>query len=406
MTNKFVSVICCSFLLILFTPKTTSAQIEFNGSIDVGLRVGGENSSFVNNGIERNYRYLHFHIPQANLFLFAPINEHWFFEARLQTDIWGTGELKNPYFTLANITWSDDSRDYLIKAGRFVSPVGFYSDRSILLDRTFHDLPLSYSYFVNISDQRGFWPSAGIGGSYTSSDVGTTTIYFGGYATGVLFDWSMIENISRLQLGVTSAAPTSDDNYTNLANAAVIGRWTVNPDIKWQFGFTGSYGSFMQRSTVNQSFRPFNPLEKYRQTIIATDVKYALGFWEVIAEAVYSNWFVPIFSNGRFQTVGNTNNFVEENFSTLGTNLDIKFEPPALTGSYMAVRFDYLNFIESGEANNVTYTNGDWDKDVTRLTVALGYKLARNVEAKVSFSEQTPYDTSLYTFRTTISAFF
>lgn len=400
--KKFLAVFlfCCAF------SGTINAQVELNGSFDVGIRAGGENSSFVENGVESDFRYLHFRIPQINLLLFAPINDVFFFEARLQTDTWGTGELKNPYFTLANITWSDPDNNYSLSLGRFINPIGFYSSRSLQLDRTFHDLPLTYSYFVNISDQRGYWPLAGEGGSYTSNDVGQTTIYFGGYSTGGLFDWTIKENKSNLKIALTSVAPASDENYTNLANAAILARLTLNPDIQWQIGVSGSYGSFMQVSTVNEAFRPFNPLEKYRQTLLGIDVQYSLGYWQIITESIYSKWFTPIFGDNNFETIGSTNQFQEGDFANLGTNIDIRYEPPSLTGSFAALRFDYLNFIGSGDGSNSLYSANEWDEDLTRVSVAFGYKLARDIEAKVSFSEQTPYDFSLYTFRGTISAFF
>jgi hypothetical protein len=397
------------FLIIavsIFLGNTASAQLQLNGSIDIGIRSGGENSSFVKNGVESNFKYLHFRIPQVNLFMFAPINDNFFFEARLQSDTWGTGELKDPYFTLANVTWADPNKDYTLTLGRYVSPVGHYSSKNLLIDRTFHELPLTYSYFVNISDQRGFWPLAGEGGAYTSSDVGLTTIYFGGYATGGLLDWQIKENKTRLQIGLSSVAPSSAENYTNLANAAITGRLTLNPNIKWEIGLTGSYGSFMTESTINSSFRPFNPLERYRQTLIGSDLRYGFGYWEIKGEAIFSYWYVPIFGDTGFETVGATNQFEESNFSNLGTNLDIRFEPPSLVGSYFAVRFDYMNFMGNGEGANSIYTSNEWDKDIGRISAAFGYKLGRNIEAKFSFSDQTPFDTSLYTFRSTISAFF
>ncbi len=401
---KKISILSFFGLMILFT-NTALSQIQFNGSIDIGVRVGGENSSFVKNSIESEYRYTHFRIPQVNLFIFAPINDTFFFEARLQTDTWGTGELKDPYFTLANITWADPKNDYSIKAGRFISPVGFYSNKTLLLDRSFHDLPLSYSYFVNISDQRGYWPLAGEGGSYTSNDVGLTSIYFGGYATGGLFEWDITEDKTNLKIGITSVASASDKNYTNLANGALLARFTIKPDIKWHIGFTATHGSFMREGNVNNAFRPFNPLERYRQSIIGTDVKYGLGYWQITAEAIYSYWYVPVFGDESFQTVGASNTFQEENFSNLGTNIDFRFEPTSLPGSYLALRLDYLNFIGSGKGES-TYLNNEWDKDIGRISAAFGYKLARNVELKITLSDQTPFDSSFYTFRSTVSAFF
>lgn len=394
------------FWLLAMISIPSNAQIQFSGAIDIGIRSGGEQSSFVSNGVESEYKYLHFRIPQINLFLFAPINDNYFFEARLQTDTWGTGELRDPYFTLANITWSNPSNNYIIKAGRFISPVGFYSNRSLQLDRSFHELPLTYSYFVNISDQRGFWPLAGEGGSYTSNDVGLTSVYFGGYATGGLFDWEITKDKTRLQLALTSVSPASDDNYTNLANAAILSRLTLNPSIKWQIGVTGAYGSFMRESNVNTAFRPFNPLERYRQTIVGFDLKYEFGFWQFITESLYSRWFTPIFNDGSFETIAASNKFEEGTFSNLGSNIDAIFEPPSFPGSFFALRFDYLNFFGSSDGSNSIYATDEWDEDLTRISASFGYKLARNIESKVSISEQTPYDGSLYTFRATISAFF
>tara|TARA_R110002050_G_scaffold2220_2_gene13353 strand:+ start:65211 stop:66413 length:1203 start_codon:yes stop_codon:yes gene_type:complete len=380
------------------------AQIQFNGSIDVGLRSGGSNSSFVKNGIESEFKYLHLDIPQVNLFLFAPINDDFFAEARLQSDTWGTGTLSDPRFTLANITWAKPGNSYAISAGRFVNPVGFYSKRNLIQDRTIFELPLSYSYFTNISDQRGYWPLAGEQGAYTSSDVGLTTIYFGGYATGVLLDWQIKPDRVRLETAVTSAAPASAENYTNLANAAILTHLTLNPNIYWQLGVSGSYGSFMRQSNINAFYRPYNPLEQYRQAILGVDVKYAFGFWEIVSEAIYSNWTVPSYSGGGFQTVGLSDKFEEFSLSNLGINVDLRFEPPFFTGSYIAARFDHLNFMNESSENYLA--TKDWDADVTRISAALGYKLGRNIEAKISVSDQSPFDYSLYTFRTTISAFF
>jgi hypothetical protein len=390
-------------LSLLVFSGVSRAQVTVNGTVDVALESGGNSSKFITNGINEEYKYLHVSIPQVNLLLFAPINDHWYFEARLQSDTWGTGELSDPRFTLVNLTWADPDRNSLLSFGRFTSPVGVYSKKGLSIDRTFIDLPLNYSYFTNISDERGFWPNAGVSGNYTTGDVGLTTIYFGGYTTGILWDWIIDENKLKLQTSLSMVAPASDQNYTNLANAALLTHLTYNPSIFWEIGVSASHGSFMQRTSVNNVYRPQNPLEQYRQSLIGVDLRYASGYWEIQAETIFSFWTAPCYRDGQFVLYEN-DQLAEYRNTNIGSNIDIKFEPPFLPGSYFALRADHLNFL-TAETDRSTLSS-DWDEDTTRFTGVFGYKLNRNVVAKISFSEQTPFDTSLYTFRAQLTAFF
>ena len=400
-----------AFLIILLALSLTTAieaQIQFNGTLDAGISSGGSASEFISNGITHDYRFLHFSIPQVNLLAFAPINNTWYFEARLQSDTWGNGVLRYPRFTLANVTYADSDKDYSISIGRFQSVLGFYSSRNLLIDRTFLELPLSYSYYISISDVYGFWENARYQNNYSSSDGLMTTVYFGGYSTGFRWDWEIVENKVLLQTAMTTVSPGSGRDYSNLGNAALTSRLILNPSIEWQFGISASHGSFMQLvQGENNAIRVNNPLEQYRQTLVGLDFRYGFGFWEIIGESIYSNWNVPGILNGTgWEFEGNSNTLNTFNLSNIGTNLDIKFEPPFVTGSYIAFRFDHLNFIEAHPNETNLYGTDDWDKDKIRYSLAIGYKLARNVEAKILVSEQTPMDTSLYTFRAMITTFF
>ncbi|MEO1022564.1 MAG: hypothetical protein AAFW89_08470 [Bacteroidota bacterium] len=394
--------IAAVFLVLVCSTSTLFAQLELNGDFNIGFTSAGEQSSFVTNFVPNDFRYAHFSIPQINLFAFAPINNQFFFQARLQTDTWGTGELSLPRFTLANITWENPNRPLSVTAGQFITPVGFYSDRNLLIDRTFLDLPLMYSYFVNISDQRGFWPTAGNQGAYTTNDVGLTSIYFGSYTTGAMIDWEIEEDKIRLEAALTAVAPASDREYTNLANAAFQSHITYIPSIEWQLGLSASYGSFFQQTPINATFRDVNALEQYRQLLAGIDVRYAIGYWEIVAEGLFSHWNVPGFVGGSFQVEGDR--LVEYQLSNIGTNIDIRFEPPFLTGSFIAARYDRLTFLDADDPLNSGTL--EWDEDVERISGAFGYKLGRNTEFKLSFSDQTPFDTSRYSFQAVISAFF
>jgi hypothetical protein len=397
--NKKIRLLLVSLLVL--APSFLVAQVQINGTLDVAFTAGGEDSKFISNGINQEFSNPHISIPQVNLLMFAPINESFFVEARLQSDTWGTGQLSMPRFTLANLTWANPDNNYALSFGRFITPVGKYSSRSLNIDRTFVDLPLNYSYFINISDERGFWPAAGDQGNYTSGDVGLTNIYFGGYSTGALWDWSIKEDKLRLQTAVTMAAPASDQNYTNLNNLALQSHLTFNPNIFWELGLSASYGGFMQRSPRNSALQAQNPFEEYKQALVGLDVRYSFAFVEIIAEGVFSRWNVPCYTGGQFNFYGDE--LAEYRATNAGVNVDLKYEPPFLPGSYAALRVEHLNFL-TAETDSASVSS--WDDDVSRVSAVFGYKLARNVTAKVSISDQSPLDQSLYAIRFYLSAFF
>lgn len=403
--NKLIS----GIIIAVFTISSAAAQVSVNGTFDAGFSSGGTNSSFISNGIHSEYKYLHFSIPQVNLLLFAPIDETFFVEARLQSDTWEDGTLGMPRFTLANVTWADPNRSHSISVGRFLTPFGFYSTRNLTIDRTFVELPLSYSYYVSISDEYGYWDNARYLSNYSSDEGLMTSVYFGLYATGLRWDWEIKENELNLQTAYTTVSLGSSRNYSNLANSAVTSRLVYNPNIEWQIGLNASYGSFMQLSpSDNGSLRYDNALEQYRQTLVGTDIRFGLGFWEVIGEVIYSSWHVPAYLENQsgFVFEPGSNKLRNYDLSNIGMNIDVRFEPPFLTGSYFALRFDHLNFIEKSPFNQNQYGTIDWDKDKYRVSGALGYKLSRNVEVKILASEQTPFDSSLFTFRALLTAFF
>ena len=394
-------------LLILSTPALS--QVSIGGTIDAGISSGGSGSAFISNGISHDYRHLGFRISQVNLLLFAPVNDNWYFEGRLQSDTWGEGTLRTPRFTLANLTWDNPEKAHTVSIGRFITPFGFYPTRSLTIDRTFIELPLAYSYYIAMSDEYGYWDEARYALNYQVGGGLMTTTYFGGYSTGLRWDWNISENELMLQTAISAVSLGSSRNYTNLPNAAGTARLVYNPNIQWQIGLSASYGSFMHLEVgENDAEHENNPLTQYRQTLAGFDFRYGLGYWEVIGEVIYSNWKVPTYyeSAGGWVFEADSTTLKTSNYSNIGMNLDLRFEPPFVPGSYIGFRLDHLNFIEAHPTNSNIYDTEDWDKDKVRYSLALGYKLARNVELKMLLSEQTPYDYSLYTFRALITAFF
>ena len=229
------------------------AQIQLNGSFDMELSAGGEQSRFITNGISREFEELNLAVTQLNAFLFAPISDVIFIESRIQLDTWGSGKLNSPRISLASLTWDNPENSYIIKAGRFISPFGFYTKRQLTTDRVFVQHPLGYSYFTNISDIRGYWPEAGnnTNAEYEEGDVGLPTIYFAGYVTGIGTQIELRKDKLFLDATLTNGTPITIRDRSTLPNLALTSRLFYRPYVFWEQGISMSFGNFMHGDDLN-----------------------------------------------------------------------------------------------------------------------------------------------------------
>lgn len=405
--NKNLLYLIIIVVSVIIQPKS-SAQIVLNGAVDFELSAGGEDSRFITNGISRNFKNLNASVTSLNGFIFASISEHFFFESRIQLDTWGNGTLNSPRIALASITWDNPDKSYILKAGRFVSPFGFYSKRQLSTDRVFVQEPLGYSYFTNISDKRGYWPQAGntLNEEYDEGDVGLSTLYFGGYVTGVGASWEINPEKLMLDIALTNGSPITIKDRSTLPNLGILGRLFYRPFIYWEQGISASIGHFLQGDSFNEPIRKTENFQNFYHILLGSDTKLAFTYFEIVGEIIYSKWNTPGFISNTFDREGISNNgdLKEYKLSNISGNIDFKYEPPTLTGSYLALRAEYLHFMEAKDPE--TNTNFNWDDDVSRITAVIGYKLSPSLLLKVSLSDQGDFDTSEYAFRLQLSAFF
>jgi len=375
-----------SIYLIIFALLTTSwAQIDVSGSIDLELSYGGEDSKFVSNEIVNNFRKPHLGINQFSLFLFAEIDEDFFFNGRLQWNTWGTGEINPVRISLATLSWEPQDIPVAVSLGRFISPFGLYPKRQLASANLFVSAPLAYGYFVNISDVKGFWPIAGDDALYTQGDAGITTLYFGGYNTGGMLDWIIVEDLLNISLAGVNAAIASPRDYTNLQNAAFVGRLGVNPAFFWNQGFSLSYGSFFWKNSDNALF---DKLERFTQLVAGADWVMAYSYFELSGEFIYSMWDVPGYTgNGGYKLEdGDLASFELTNYSYY---VDLKYEPSFLTGSYIGFRYEQMVFEEFDHPNTtIIIAKNPWDDNITRYSASFGYKISRNILLKIAASDQ------------------
>ncbi|MEO9886648.1 MAG: hypothetical protein ABJR05_17490 [Balneola sp.] len=392
-------------LLFLFiAPQYGFSQIQLNSSVDFEISAGGEDSRFITNQISSKYKQANLAVTQLNVFAFAPITDQLFFESRIQLDTWGNGDLNPPRISLASLIWDNPENDYVIRFGRFISPFGFYPKRQLSTDRVFVNHPLGYSYFTNISDIRGFWPQAGnnTNAEYQVGDVGLPSLYFAGYVTGIGTSWDLVSNKVSLDVAITNGTPITIKDRASLSNLAVTSRLQYNQSIFWSQGVSASFGNFLQADAINETVRENNNFQKYTQLLLGTDTKIEFTYFQIIAEVIYSRWKTPAFIGNSFHV--DQNKLVEYDLSNFSGNIDFKYELPSLTGSFIALRAEHLLFLEADDPG--TTNTLQWDQDVSRITGVFGYKLDRNILAKLSFSEQGEFDGSEYALRFQISAFF
>ena len=285
------------------------------------------------------------------------------------------------------LSYEPEESSIVFSIGRYLSPFGLFPQRILAADNSFNHMPLGYSYFINISDVFGFWPGAGEGGVYGGGgDPGLTTIYFGGYNTGALFSWVVVPEVFSIDLAVANAALASQRNYTNLSNFAGIVRIGFQQPIFWQQGISVSHGSFMQQQDTVYSY--YDDFTEFTQTVVGTDIVLGYSYFELSGEFIYSMWSVPFFLGTDYirDYYGKAQAFSLSNYAAY---LDLRYEPPFISGTYIAVRYDILKFQESDDLKNVNgWDYNPWDNDVTRYQIAVGYKFAEPVLLKLSYMDQ------------------
>jgi hypothetical protein len=291
-----------------------------------------------------------------------------------------------------------------VSLGRFVNPFGQYPKESLAFRNDFVAAPLLYGYGVNVTQGLGYRPGARASTrGYFGWDKALSTLYRTGYVTGAQGSWTIAENTLVWDLAVVNNAPTSRKSISGAGNVAAITRLEYRPSVFWTQGLSVSHGSFMDQHPQNRPLRQTESLRRYRQTLIGTDVQTGYRYFALDGEVVYTIWSVPGFRDGSFvrDAQGDLARF---DLAQWGGYVDAKVEPPFLPGSYLAVRGEHLHF--PTEDHPVTGASLKWDVDVTRLSAVLGYKLHPRVIAKVSFTEQTPFDGSEYSLRFQVTSMF
>lgn len=386
---------------------TGQIQILFNGNLDVEFSKGGSDSHYFINGIHKEFKNWRFAPLQANLGMQLVFSDHWTLNARMVME--RDEGTKFNLFRMAqiNLQWQPEKSTVQWSLGRFVTPFGLFNQKQLSTNRNFIDVPLAYGYYNNISDILGFAEGLGDINSVKLEDRahwGLPMSYFNGYSNGLKAKWVIKPYKVILETALTTAAPISQNNLNfQSLNFALLSRLELQPAYFWKQGISISYGSFFQKKEINASL--LEPLD-YQQLMIGLDFKSGAGFFEISGELLAAWYKVPEYLplTSVFKTDENGIP-VSQTLNNWSAYLDIKYEFPFLIGAYVAYRFDSLNF---GQWNKDGTGDTNWDNNVIRNTLALGFRIREALLLRTAFSIQNvkSKDWDIYTWRSTATIYF
>lgn len=369
------------FVFISFS-FCVSAQstFKFNALLDTELSMAGKESDYYYNEIHRDFLDTRFGVSQLNAIGELKIEKQWTFNVRLLLERDLGQELSKFSVPQLNVQWLSKKRDVGLTIGTFTNPFGYYNEKQLSTDRNFISLPLAYAYYFNISDKIGFLEGMGemnqiwIDGN-EEWEWGTTNLYYGGYSTGAMFSWNIKPSKINWKLALVTGAPNLQKRFTDPLNFGIISKLKFRPAHYWEQGLSFSYGTFLQKSEVSDQLEN---LRDYNQTLIGTDFKLGIKYWEFTGEVIGAFYRVPQFNIENSTFDSNT-----LKISNLSANLDIKYEPPSIQGSYIAYRIDHIGFskLDIDQSPN-------WDNNVVRHSAAIGYNINKYLLARVMVSTQ------------------
>jgi hypothetical protein len=261
-----------------------------------------------------------------------------------------------------------------LQVGRFASPFGSYALRHLTVVVPFLRPPLPYEYRTVMVRRH---VPGGEGGVATWQDwpvlfrsPGAPPVWDVPYQAGAMafgrvgpFD---------VRLAAMSSAPSSDPEDWGLEfdrfrrPSWVLGVRT-KPSPAWELGASYSNGPWMEELfggavPLGQSYRDFD------QEIVSADLAYLRGPMSLRAEAMLDFWEVP---------------GVQDRLRDLSYTAELQWDLRA--GLSAAGRVGMIDFrpLQAGSGPAV-----DWDHDVYRLEMSLGYRLVRNAGIMVSAYRQ------------------
>jgi hypothetical protein len=187
------------------------------------------------------------------------------------------------------------------------------------------------------------------------------------YATGA----SVAGRIGKFEYAaeIKNSGPSSrPESWTvedvGFEHPTVAGRLGYRPDLRWNFGLSGSAGSYFRPEAAN-TLPPGTNIGDYRQFLIGQDFRFEWHLLQVWAEVYESRFEVPLAGNA----------------DTFAYYIETKYKfTPRFFG---ALRWNQQFF---SEISNGTGPSVAWGDDISRIDAALGFRFTAHTQFKLQYS--------------------
>ena len=261
-----------------------------------------------------------------------------------------------------------------IQVGRIPPTFGRASRSSYQRQNPLVGHPLAYQYLTSLrpdavpatADEllsmraRGWLSDFSIGNPEPHAGVSLASASTWDTGVQVTSGWKAVTVTGAITSGTLSDPHVRDNND----GRTVAARATVTAAPGFEIGASFSRGDFLSRGVRDAlSLQGEGGLV---QQAYGLDLELARGHWQLSAEAVASDWRMPL--SGRIEPL-----------RALATHVEAKYA--FLPGFYVAGRLDHLGFslIQGSQ------TRLEWEAPVTRVEVGAGYSFWRNTVARVSW---------------------
>jgi hypothetical protein len=262
-----------------------------------------------------------------------------------------------------------------VQIGRIPPTFGSFSRRSYGHDSPLIGSPIAYQYLTSLRPDsvpgdleelvrmrgRGWLSAFSVGSPFGHRGVPLVSAFTWDTGVQVATGWNIVTGAVAITNGTPSNPRVADDN----GGKQVSFRTTVTPVIGLVLGTSYARGEFLDRR-----IRPLlsnTAGHDYDQQAAEFDIEYSRDHWLARAEAVRSEWNMPIGTTGAAMPLRAVGATVEGRYT---------FAP----GWYAAARVDHLGFSQIVTATQTT----EWDAPVTRTEVGVGYYVQRNLIVKTA----------------------
>ena len=363
--------------MLVSVASSLLAQWSIDGFVELDLTESGEHSHFFYNGINEDRTGWSGGLAGAAIYTGYETGNLSFNLQQSGYRYLGKHQLKYRIEQL-NLTYRI-SENHELSIGRVINGFGSFYNQPFSHNRTFLLTPLSYAHYVNASTYLGLQQGLGENGyiSNGTTDWGSPTNYQFAYVNGL--KWYSTWGDGRWNSDVNVGFVRFNSGLSKDQNFQVSGRLSM--DVNWSFyqGLSFRYVRFGPSS--DGEYEELSISQKgFHQFQLAYDFTWGFSFFEVTSELIWSNYGLPLHNGtiGGYAITGNT--VPNQSASSTSLYIDITYEPPFLSGSFIGLRSESLSFSE---------INGQsWDRDVDRHNVVIGYKISPNLLFRIQWINQ------------------